>query len=66
MAIDGEKLLNLVSLTRILGSFRRFDHLAMSDAFVWIRILREKFALEIIRQGQAENFEEEAAASLGF
>lgn len=38
----------------------------MPDALVGIRILREKFALEIIRQGQAENFEEEAAAPLSF
>lgn len=36
------------------------------DTFVGIRILREKVALQVIRERQAENFEEEPAAPFGF
>lgn len=55
-----------LSLTRSLGPSRCFDHLVMADTLVGIRVLREELALQIIRQGQAENFQKELAAPLGF
>lgn len=55
----------VIRLTRSFSSSSCLQHFLMSHALVRIGILREQIAFQILRQSQAEHFQEKPTPSLG-